>query len=497
MQDFVDILDTIGGNVQPPSRPPTDERILFANETAVSANQIVIKDEHTTPASKTHVRKDKPTAEDQGHIWSVYTSNDRQFFTQHHAKKIGLTLHRRAATVLSTLQTLIDADLDHPDTNHRYSPLEDEKILARYTNDLADSYNSEGAIIADLSKELGRSSQEIRSRLRYLKAHSPPQKVSQPCTRPYSAEEDKFVNDLTLTAQDVSLIIGRGVHGIKKRRWALKKSSADSTVATAQQSAVDNPCQSGVLPAETLPVVESDKKASLWFEDKRFSSQPSLHPDSTQSTSSRNSSGAAEPIIDSNKRRKTAADFMRDAYFDPTLEDPQTPSEPTNASATPHLRDIEVIVLSDESPPPSSPRVPPRQQSPQPLSVPSYSATHSARYQTSTNYNNHPSYPGQHAGWGTSSREIYGPPPPRHGSVIKPLTKSHAYFDTLPAEVSPALSTPVHHRSVADLRAQDVARFASDLGVEGMTVLQPRMAQDQVSKNPLSKSAHLFQLFES
>ena len=125
MQDFVDIFDAIEGNVQPPSRSPTDENILLVNETAVSSNQVVIKDEPTTPASRAHVRKDKPNAEDKGHIWSVYTSNDRQFFTQHHAKEIGLTLHRRAATVLSTLQTLIDADLDHPDTNHRYSPLED------------------------------------------------------------------------------------------------------------------------------------------------------------------------------------------------------------------------------------------------------------------------------------------------------------------------------------------------------------------------------------
>ena len=292
------------------------------------------------------------------------------------------------------------------------------------------------------------------------------------------------MNDLTLTAQDVSLIIGRGVHGIKKRRWSLKKSSADNVVATAQQPAVHDTCPSEVQHAETLPVVETDRKASLWFEDKRFSSQPSLHPDSTQSTSqstsSKHSSATADPITDSNKRRKTAADFMRDAYYDPNEEDPQSQSHPTISTVTSHPRDIEVIVLSAESPPPSSPRVPPRPPSPPPLSVSLRNPSHNNHTQLTTSYTHHPSYPAQHGGWGTSSREVYCPPPPRHGSVIKPLTKSHAYLDTLPVEALPALSTPAQHRSYVDVRAQALTRFTSDLEVEGMTVLQPRMAQDQV-----------------
>lgn len=490
MQDFVEIFDAIEEQGLERKSIAKKMEVALGEETVVKMVKPTIKGEPDAFITQARVRKDGPSHEDRAYIWSMYTSNDRQFFTQHHAKEIGLIIHRRAATVLSTLQKLIDADPDSHDSSLRFSVLEDEKILSRYTTDLADSYNSEGAIIADLSKELSRSNKEIRSRLRYLKEHNP-QRGKRAPARPYTAEEDKFVSDLTLTVRDVAQIIGRGAQGVKSRRKTLRlKGSTDNGATGAPMHAMDTTCHTTVETialTNALPVVRADKKASLWFEDKRFSSQPSPISEYTQSTS--NSSGSqlghlpvkravAERRTNENKRRKTTADFMRSSRFDD--RDEEQPRSVPQSSAS-HPRDIEVIVLLDESSPPSTSRTS-EQMSPSRLSLPpgaiNSGAAHSDPHSTIPTSSNHfSSHTVQGAGWGTSSREIYCPPPPRHGSVIKP----HAYAIPAREQAPPTMEQPYRHRSYADLRAQAVTRFVSDLETEDITVLQPRVAHDQVS----------------
>lgn len=497
VQDFVDIFDAVEDNGQQrhiATKVVKTEKLL-ATDAEVSMREHKVQDSPPDSIHKAHARKDKPTSDEKEYIWSIYVKNDKQFFTQLHAKEIGLTLHRRASTVLSILQTMIDADSDRNKSTEKFSIYEDERILNSYTSGLADSYNSEGTIISALSKELDRSNQEIRSRLRYLKEHNP-QRSNYAQNRPYTAEEDKFVADETLTPHDVSLIIGRGVHGIKKRRWHLKQKSATADSPTARPVdplAADTSAHTRGASVDTLPVVETGKTAALWFEDGRFRSQPSPIPEPSESTSSSSHNDFiplakdvecdADPITNSdgntNKRRKRAADFMYSSSYDPLPDVPNSPPSQyqQHRALTARGGDIEVIVLSDESPSQSPPHVaqsmsPPPMLVPQaPTQAPTQAQAHSIPRLDMPASLPDTSLTTPRASQGTSSlRSVYCPPPPRHGSVYKYPTKTTSCTDI----------RPFNPRSYADLRADTVQRFLVDLEEEGMTVLRPRLAHDQV-----------------
>jgi len=138
-----------------------------------------VRGSEEAPSQKFTRRRFTPDEIDR--LWSVYTQNHMQYLSSKQIKVLSEELDRTDQSINGKLRALIAAHRGVPveqALDNAFTATEDARIWEAYTTQVADSYRSEGSVVAALAREMHRSSSEVQYRLLWLKDqqnhHGPP-----------------------------------------------------------------------------------------------------------------------------------------------------------------------------------------------------------------------------------------------------------------------------------------------------------------------------------